>query len=109
MRIIFTSRKLGKRLSTEKEMVKAYGMECTKLLQRRLLELEAAPTMEQIPPFAGCHPLSGEYKGCFAVKLKQPYRLIFKPAMDQLPLKRDGSLDPGLVDAIEIVDIVDYH
>ncbi|HHZ14516.1 MAG TPA: killer suppression protein [Candidatus Cloacimonetes bacterium] len=109
MLIIFTSRKLEKRLNTEKEMVKAYGAECAKLLQRRLMELEAAPTMEQIPPFAGCHPLSGEYKGCFAVKLKQPYRLIFKPAMDQLPLKRDGSLDPGLVDAIEIVDIVDYH
>lgn len=109
MRIIFTSKRLGKRLSTEKEMVRAYGAECAEMLKRRLLELEAAPTMAQIPPFAGCHPLSGEYKGCFAVKLKQPYRLIFKPSADDLNLKRDGSLDLSSVDAIVIVDVVDYH
>ena len=29
--------------------------------------------------------------------------------MEELPLKIDGGLDLSLVDAIKIVDVVDYH
>ena len=79
MQIIFTSKKLQRSLTVEKEMVKVYGAECAKLLKLRLMQLDAAPSMDKIPPKARCHPLLGKYHGCFAVDLKHPYRLIFRP------------------------------
>jgi proteic killer suppression protein len=109
MRIIFTSKKMRNACSSEKEMIKAFGKDCAKKLMQRLMELDAAPTMDQIPRHARCHPLISDLKGSYAVDLVQPYRLIFKPCIGDPPLKSGGGLDLSSVDTIEIIRVIDYH
>jgi len=100
---------MQKACSSEREMIKEFGKEIGRKLKQRLFELEAAPTMDQIPPHLMCHPLTSDLKGYYAVYLAQPYRLIFKPCSDVLALKSDGSLDLSMVDKIEIIRVSDYH
>ena len=47
--------------------------------------------------------------GQFAVDLKHPYRLIFKPDHNPLPRKDDGGLDLTQITAIKILGVEDYH
>ncbi len=109
MQLRFTSKKLGKTLTQDKELVREYGAECAAKIKRRIMELGAADNLLMLPPAARCHPLEGDRKGQFAEDLKHPYRLVFEPLGDDLPLKEDGSLDIGRITRIIIMDIVDYH
>lgn len=109
MQISFTSKKLGKTLTQDKEMVREYGAECAVKIKRRIMELGAADNLLMLAPGARCHPLGGDRTGQFAIDLKHPYRLIFEPLCDVMPLKEDGSLDIGRITGIIIIDIVDYH
>jgi proteic killer suppression protein len=53
--------------------------------------------------------LSGDRGGQLSVDLEHPYRLLFIPANDPIPVKQDGGLDWAKVTEIEIVEIVDTH
>ncbi len=53
--------------------------------------------------------LRGDRHGQYAVDLVNPYRLVFQPTDDPVPLKRDGGVDVDEVRAVTIIDIVDYH
>ncbi len=53
--------------------------------------------------------MSGNRKGQLSLDLKHPYRLLFEPAVDPVPLKPDGGLDWGQVTAVRIVEIKDTH
>ena len=48
-------------------------------------------------------------KGEFAVDLKHPFRLVFHPNHEPIPLKEDGGIDLKLVTSIAIIDVEDYH
>ncbi len=109
MEIIFTSKKLQRTCTNEKQMIKAHGSECAKKLQQRLYELLAAPDMSCIPPHARCHPLSGKRQYQYAVDLVHPFRLVFEPYCDDLPLNANGSLDVAKVTTIVILEVKDYH
>lgn len=78
---------------------------------RRMLVLKAARTLQEIPvhPPERRHELKGQRKGQYAVDLKQPHRLVFKPNHDPLPRKSDGGLDLGAITAITILKVEDYH
>jgi hypothetical protein len=41
--------------------------------------------------------------------LDHPYRLIFQPVHDPLPMRKEGGLDWNLVTAIKILEIEDTH
>lgn len=56
-----------------------------------------------------CHALTGDLRGQFALDLDGPYRLIFEPAHDPLPVDGNGALDWSRVTAIRILRIGDYH
>ena len=45
----------------------------------------------------------------FAVDLKQPYRLLFEPALIPFPKKEDGSTDLDKITAVRILGVEDYH
>jgi plasmid maintenance system killer protein len=80
-------------------------------LQQRLMELKAASCLadiSKVPP-PRCHPLSGDRDGQLSVDLEHPYRLLFIPANDPIPLKQDGGLDWTKITEIEIVEITDTH
>ncbi len=80
-------------------------------LQQRLMELKAASCLadiSKVPP-PRCHQLSGDRVGQLSVDLEHPYRLLFIPANDPIPVKQDEGLDWAKVTEIEIVEIVDTH
>ena len=80
-------------------------------LQQRLMELKAASCLadiSKVPP-PRCHQLSGDRDGQLSVDLAHPYRILFIPAVDPIPVTQDGGLDWAKVTEIEIVEIVDLH
>lgn len=63
-----------------KELVKKYGVEVAKKLPKRIKELKAFNTLDDVPVFPPYrrHKLSGNMKDLFAVNITFQYRLIFK-------------------------------
>ncbi len=111
MTILYKNRKLEKICNDSKEMLKACGKIRARILQQRLSDLDAAPSLQDMTMLPGhCHELTGDRKGQLAVSLDQPYRLIFEVADDPVPRKPDGGLDLPSVTKIRILDIdTDYH
>lgn len=111
MVIYFRTRKLENIGSQEREMVRQLGANGAKKLKQRLMELKAADVLSDIShlPPARCHQLTGKESGIFSVDLEHPYRLLFIPADDPVPLCEDGGIDTKRVKEIEIVDIRDTH
>lgn len=82
-----------------------------KKLGQRLMELMAADSLSdisQLPP-SRLHELKGNRAGQFSVDLDHPYRLLFIPGHNPLPLKDDGGLDLDEINEIEIIGIKDTH
>jgi len=77
----------------------------------RLDELEAVVCLEHMKslPHARCHELSGRQKGQFTVDIEYPYRLVFKPDHDPVPLKSDGGIDLKQVTSIKILAVENTH
>jgi len=113
MKITFATKKLMKQLNEGKTMVKVHGPRRAKLLQVVLASLRAAPNLGVLaPPFSKpnrCHELTGKLKGVFSVDLDHPYRLLFKPIDDPLPMREEGGLDWYKVTVIEIQGVEDTH
>lgn len=111
MNIVFKTRKLKKIFNSEKELVRAYGAERATVIKNRMVFLRAAGNLYRVPvtPPYYRHQLKGNYKGCFAVNVKHPYRLIFRPVNSPLPVLEDGGLDLTRVTDIEIIGVEDYH
>ena len=111
MEIFFQDRKLGKIANNQSQLIRKYGQQQVKLLRRRLDELAAADTLEDIRflPQVRCHELKGNRQGTLAVDVVHPYRLIFEPANDPIPKKDDGGLDWTKVTAITVLAVEDYH
>ncbi len=110
MNIEFHSTKLQKQCCSEKAMAAEWGVNMAKRLKRRLADLEAAGTLEDMRRLpGGCHPLKGNRAGQLAVHLVHPQRLVFRPDHDPPPLKPDGGLDWSGVTDILILGVVDYH
>ncbi|MFH1965669.1 MAG: hypothetical protein ABIJ42_09040 [Acidobacteriota bacterium] len=77
-------------------------------------ELRAAESLKDFwPPKNGperCHELTGgKLSGRLSVDLDFPYRLIFIPDHDPVPVKEDGGLDWSRVTAIKLLGIEDTH
>ena len=87
------------------------GPVCSRKLRTRLDELAAAESLEimRYLPQARCHELKGNRNGQLSVDLEHPYRLIFEPAEDPLPIKKDGGLNWKEVKTIIILDVEDTH
>ncbi len=111
MEITFRTKKLQRSCSVAKEAVKAYGQLRARKLMQRLMELRAADYLSDIPsaPPPRCHELTGNLAGKLSVDLDHPWRLIFRPAHDPVPVRESGGLDWSQVTAIEITDIMDPH
>ncbi|WP_211233848.1 type II toxin-antitoxin system RelE/ParE family toxin [Maridesulfovibrio bastinii] len=92
-------------------MLKAYGQVKAMKLMQRLNELDAAENLDQIShlPPPRCHELTNNRKGQFSVDLDYPYRLLFIPADDPVPLLENGGIDKSQVSEIEIIEIEDTH
>jgi proteic killer suppression protein len=111
MEISFTNAKLEKLCNSAKKLRAKYGARMADLIQRRLLELSAAESLEIMKalPGARCHELKQNRAGQLAVDLVHPQRLVFEPDHDPVPAKDDGGLSWAEVTKILVVEISDYH
>jgi proteic killer suppression protein len=110
MQINFKTKKLEKSLTDALAMRKTYG-ELAKKLSQRMEQLHAAPNLAHMftIPGADCHPLIGNRKGEWAVRISGNYRLIFEIDQDPIPERPDGSVNTILVTHICILETADYH
>ena len=77
----------------------------------RMAVLKSAPCLAAVPVIKPerMHELIGKRKGTFAVDLKHPFRLVFEPAEEPVPKKKDGGIDLEKVLRIRILAVEDYH
>jgi toxin HigB-1 len=110
LQISFGKRRLQKTCEEHRALQKQHGAACAKRISVRLADLAAANSLEEFRHLGGgCHELDGDRDGQLALKLLGGKRLIIRPVDDPTPRKGTGGLDWGAVEAVEIVDIVDYH
>lgn len=113
MHITFSSKKLAKQMNDEKAMVKAFGAQSARKIQKVLTQLYAAPNLGIFaPPYSPphrCHELTGNRKGQLSVDVAHPYRLIFESADNPLPMREEGGLDWGKVTIIKIKGVENTH
>jgi proteic killer suppression protein len=111
MDIAFASRKLQKACADEASLLHAWGPNLGPRVGRRLQELGAFENLADVPtvPPHRRHQLKGDRHEQFAVNLDGQMRLVFEVANDPIPRRADGGIDLPKVNAIRILDVVDYH
>ncbi len=110
MDISFPDNKLKRICSEEKYGIRQLGPRCARILRTRLADLQAAVCLEDLRLLPGrYHELRENRAGQISVDLEHPYRLLFVPANEPIPIKADGGLDWNRVTAVHIVEIEDTH
>jgi len=111
MDIVFKTSKLRKTLSSESLLVREFGKENARVIMRRMVTLDAADHLADIPTKKPTrrHALSGKRKGQYAIDAQHPFRIVLEPAEDPVPIREDGTVDPERVTSIRILGVEDYH
>jgi len=110
VQITFDNKKFEKSINDMKSSQKEYGHICAKIIRRRMDDLRAAKTLEDVRFLPGkYHELTENRKGQFATHLEEPYRLVFAPDHSPIPVKGNGSIDWLSITSIKIIEIVNYH
>lgn len=79
-------------------------------LRQRLDDIRAAANLGVLRSLPGrYHQLRADRSGEWACDLEQPYRLVFCPFADPLPISKDGLLDATQVFAVRVLEVVNYH
>jgi len=108
--VTFTSDRLKKICESAAERKKRFGEPAAGKLKSRLDDLDAAQSMEDMRQLPGhWEELRGDRKGQFSCRLAGGLRLVVKPRREPPPTKPDGGLDWRAVDAVTVVEVVDYH
>jgi plasmid maintenance system killer protein len=106
----FRTRKLQRICNSQAELKRHFG-DMADVIMNRLQVLAMANHLGQVPHTKPIrrHQLSGVRHGQFAVDLRHPYRLVFRPDHNPMPQRLDGGIDVNAVIAIEVIEIIDYH
>lgn len=110
MDLSFATSKLQKLCESERALTRAHGKARARRIKARLADLIAAASLEEMRQLPGrCHELSGDRQGQLAIELPDGKRLIIAPAADPPPTREDAGLDWPAVNAIQVIEITDYH
>lgn len=110
MEIVFPAGEDPDDWNQHKRLVKRHNKQRANLIRRRLDDLRAASCLAIMRRLPGrCHELKGDRGGQLSVDLDGPYRLLFQPAHNPVPVKPDGGIDWAHVVAIEVVGVADTH
>ena len=110
MIITFSNKKLHRLANDDRKMQKELGQVRAKIFKRRLSQLQDAVTLEDVRHLPGrYHELTGDRKGQWACDLDQPYRLIFTPHEDPIPINEDGQYIWLEIVGVEVIEIINYH
>lgn len=78
MEIHYRSPKHKKLIENEKKLRQTYGDRNSKEILSCINELEAAESLDAIPPFIRPHPLTSKIL-IYSVDVEHPFRLLFVP------------------------------
>ena len=80
MEILFQNNRLRKEFNDHKLLVRRYGGIQAKLIERRLVELRAANTLEDLRTLrqVRCHELKGNRAGQYSIRINDQYRICFE-------------------------------
>ena len=110
MKVCFKTKKMFKIFSKEKELKKRYGVKMAKKIIQRLDDMIAAENLEVLFTLPGNHhPLKGDRKGQFACYLEHPYRLVYEPGNEPLPINENNELIYSKITIVNIIEVEDYH
>jgi plasmid maintenance system killer protein len=108
--IRFVNAKFADDCNDFKRLVRRFNLQRAKLTRRRLDDLRAAANLEVMRNLPGrCHELKADRNGQLSLDLDGPYRLIFRPDHDPIPVKDDGGLDWSQVTTVVVLEVVDTH
>ena len=94
----------GRSAAYEKELRKAYGADGAKKVMRRLSDLRAAATLEDMRNLLGrIHELTGDRDGQLAIDLAGGWRLILAPTHGWPAEKAEGAHVWNAIDAVTVV------
>ena len=106
--IRYDSKELERLCHDERYAKGKLNVQGMKKLRRRMEDLEAAPTLAELPPVGRPHPLDRDLADHYAIDLDGGRRLVFK-AIDPAPRDDRGRIDWPQVSRIIITHIEDYH
>ncbi|HMV26778.1 MAG TPA: type II toxin-antitoxin system RelE/ParE family toxin [bacterium] len=110
MVITFKNKKISALVNNDRKLLKEMGKKRADKIRQRLDQLQAAETLEDLRHVAGnYHELTGDRKGQWACDLDQPYRLIFIPHENPVPVNTSGQYIWLEIRGVEIIEITDYH
>jgi len=110
MNITFSTNKLKKLANDFRKCQKEMGQKRAKLYVTRLNALQNVDTLEDTRHLPGrFHELTSNKKGQWACDLDHPYRLIFEPHENPIPINNHGQYIWFEIKGVEIIEITDYH
>jgi proteic killer suppression protein len=110
MNISFDDNKLKKYANDDSRAITKLGQRRAKLYKQRLDDLRGAETLEDVRYLPGkFHELIENRKGQWACDLDHPYRLVFEPHENPIPINESGQYIWIEIKGVEIIEIVDYH
>ncbi|MCZ0934170.1 MAG: killer suppression protein [Gemmatimonadetes bacterium] len=110
MDVVFKTKRLEKQCNSIQTGTRVWGADGARRVRRRLDDLRAAENLEVMRRLPGrCHELRGELAGVLSLDLRHPYRLLFEPADEPVPVKPDGGLDWAGVTVVRILGVEDTH
>lgn len=110
MEIGFADKNLELYANNDKKRRQKLGQIQGDIFKRRLDELTSADALEDVRFLPGhYHELIGDKKGLWACNLNNPYRLIFCPQENPIPIDFAGKYNWKEIRSINIIEICDYH
>ena len=110
MDVLFDNSDLREECNDSRLLRRRHNVHRAKLIRRRLDDLSAVPSLETMRSLPGrCHELVGKRKLQLSVDLDGPYRLLFRPINEPIPVRAEGGLDWANVTAVSVIGIVDTH
>lgn len=110
MKITFSDKKFEKLVNDDRKLVKEFGKHRAEKIRLRLAQLRFAANLEEVRCLPGnYHELTNIRKGQWACDLDQPYRLVFIPQENPIPLNEHGQYVWMKIKGIEVVEVVNYH
>ena len=108
--LIEIDRKLEQLANDDRKMIRELGKIQATILRRRLTQLEDAKTLEDVRNLSGnYHELKNNRKGQWGCDLDQPYRLVFTPQENPIPINTDGQYIWLEITGIIVIEIINYH
>ncbi|MDO9092552.1 MAG: hypothetical protein Q8R98_15065 [Rubrivivax sp.] len=110
MKVEFLDAKLKKACEDKATRQSQFQKAAADKLASRLDDLAAAATLETVRHLPGSwEELKGERKGQLSCRLDKKLRLVIRPTHRPAPAKPDGGLDWAAVDAVTVLEVVNYH